>query len=427
VLRGVSSTSWRAAGDVEPSAAKSLGRRYHFHSPGVAYAITTMVLVIGAINGQNNLLFWLFGLGVGGLIVSGILSGGALMRLTIERETPSPTSVGDQVVIRYRVSNRSRIFPAFGLVIEEMGPAKRGKLGATWPKRLTAPAAFVPYVPARGSVVVEARVGALRRGPVTLGPMRISTTFPFGLAKKSMAFYQNTEFLVRPRMAPLKPGIIDGVSGRGEAGSRLRKTRGGEEFYSLREYVPGDSMRAVAWRSTARRGHAVVREMASRPSRRLWVVMELSGLEDREVERVVSVAGAVCLRALDAGLEPGLALAGGRVLEPARSGRRHITYLLDSLGRLDVGWVLGNSDQLAMLGSSAHLQDAFVAVDGGSSASQSAIKAALRISVEDGANYSSTEKEWKAVIEGAGTKAGEGIWRGAADLVRRATGRGGAP
>jgi uncharacterized protein (DUF58 family) len=385
-----------------------------------------MVLVVGAINGQNNLLFWLFGLGVGGLIVSGVLSGGALMRLSIERETPAPASVGDEVVIRYRVTNRSRIFPAFGLVIEETGPARRGKFGATWPKRLTAPAAFAPYVPARGSVVVDARVGALRRGPVTLGPMRISTTFPFGLAKKSMAFYQNTEFMVRPRLAPLKPGVIEGVSGRGEAGSRLKKARGGEEFYSLREYVPGDSLRAVAWRSTARRGHAVVREMASRPSRRLWVVMELAGLEDRAVERVISVAGALCVRALDAGLEPGLALAGGRVLEPARNGRRHIAYLLDSLGRLDVGWVVGHSDQLPLIGSSAHLQDAFVAVDGGSS--QSPVKAAAHISVADGANFSPAGTEWKAMIEVPDARAGGGWWKGFLSLMRRVRGRpGGSP
>ncbi len=273
---------------------------------------------------------------------------------------------------------------------------------------------------------MEARAGALRRGPVTLGPVRISTTFPFGLAKKSMAFYQNTEFLVRPRLAPLKPGIIDGVSGRGEAGSRLKKTRGGEEFYALREYLPGDSLRAVAWRSTARRGHAVVREMASRPSRRLWVVMDLAGLEDRAVERVISVAGALCVRALDAGLEPGLALAGGRVLEPARSGRRHIAYLHDSLARLDVGWVVEHSDQLTLIGSSSHVQDAFVAIDGGGG-SQSHTKAAVRISVDDGANFSPTGKEWSAVIEAAGSKATGGWWRDVLDLWRRLMGAGGSP
>jgi len=66
--------------------ARVLGRNYHFHSPGLVYAVTTMVLVMGAINGQNNLLFWLFGLGVAGLLISGILSGGSLMRLDIERE-----------------------------------------------------------------------------------------------------------------------------------------------------------------------------------------------------------------------------------------------------------------------------------------------------------------------------------------------------
>src|SRR5207247_2555525 len=119
-------------------------------------------------------------------------------------------------------------------------------------------------------------------------------------------------------------------------------------FYSLREYVQGDSLRAVAWRSTARLGYAVVREMASRPSRHLWVVLDLDGNE-QQVERVLSVAAAVCVRALDAGLEPGIALAGGRVLEPARGGRRHTGGLLDTLGRVEAAWLREHGGELALM------------------------------------------------------------------------------
>ena len=36
-------------------------RRYHFHFPGVLFAVVTLLLGIGAINSQNNLLFLLFG------------------------------------------------------------------------------------------------------------------------------------------------------------------------------------------------------------------------------------------------------------------------------------------------------------------------------------------------------------------------------
>ena len=54
--------------------AKIVGRRYLFHAPGITYAVTTIVLILGAINGQNNFLFALFGLATGGLVISGFFS-----------------------------------------------------------------------------------------------------------------------------------------------------------------------------------------------------------------------------------------------------------------------------------------------------------------------------------------------------------------
>jgi uncharacterized protein (DUF58 family) len=392
-----------------------LGRRYHFHSPGVAYAVTTMVLVLGAINGQNNLLFWLFGLGVGGLIVSGLVSGGSMMRLQIERLTPEPSAVGEELIIRYRVTNRSRIFPAFGLIVEELSSARRGSLKATWAGRLWAPVAFAPYVPAAGSVVVEARVGALKRGPVSLGPLRVWTTFPFGLTKKSKAFHQETEVLVRPRPAPLRAGLVQGVSGKGEQGAMLRRSRVGEEFYSLREYAPGDSMRSVAWRSTARLGYAVVREMAVRPSRHLWIMADLSG-DERRVERVLSVAAALCARAVEEGLEPGLALAGGRILEPARAGRRHVLYLMDAMARLDTRWAVSHAAQLPVLPSTAFTQDAFITVSGEGGPVASPKVGSQRIDVDDPSVV--TDPAWTASIEAPARKP-EGAWEELVAAARR--------
>jgi uncharacterized protein (DUF58 family) len=398
--------------------ARVLGRRYHFHSAGVAYAVTTMVLVIGAINGQNNLLFWLFGLGVAGLIVSGVLSGGSLMRLEIEREAPAASGVGDEVVIRYRVRNRSRVFPAFGLTIEELASVRGGRFSGDWSGRLSAPVAFAAYVPARGSVVVEARAGALKRGTATLGPVRIWTTFPFGLTKKSKSFFQESTVLVRPRLAPLRPGIVEGVLGRGDLGSVLRKSRGGEEFYSLREYSQGDSLRSVAWRSTARLGYAVVREMASRPSRHLWIALDFGDAGEIECERAVSVAAALAVRAVDAGLEPGLAVSG-RVFEAARGGRRHLAHLLDSLGGMDVHWLREHARELAALDPSVYRQDAFIVVQAGSSAS-GADGAARAFFVGDSSGF--LETGWTPIIA-AGNDDRNGLARRIGSFLGAALGR----
>src|ERR1041385_4840021 len=54
-------------------------RRYHFHGPGLVYILVTLFIAMGAINSQNNLLFAALGLAIGGLLISGIISGGALL------------------------------------------------------------------------------------------------------------------------------------------------------------------------------------------------------------------------------------------------------------------------------------------------------------------------------------------------------------
>ncbi len=339
---------------VAPAGAALVGRRYHFHSGGIGYAVTTVVLVIGAVNSQNNLLFWLFGLGVAGLIVSGFMSGGSLMRLGIEREIGSVGRVGDDLVVRYRLHNRSRVFPAYAITIEELEESAKGS--GDWRARLSRGIAFAPYIPARGSVVVETRVRAGRRGVATLGPLRVWTTFPFGLTKKSVTFFQRTTVLIRPWIAPLSAGLLRSLGGAGAIGSNSRRDRSGDEFFSLREYAPGDSLRSVAWRSTARLGHAVVREMATRPSRRLWVVLCMD-LDAGANEQVISVGAGLLEEARRAGFEAGVAMGDGSVVDVPRP-LRGMERLSDQLAVISAA----PGDGQGGMAAAARAGDGFVVV-----------------------------------------------------------------
>jgi len=276
------------------------------------------------------MLFWLFGLGVAGLLISGFLSGGTLMKITVERE-PAPTgTVGDELIIRYRVFNHSRVFPAYALTIEELPASKRAK--STWPGKLRPRPAFAAHIPPRSSIVVEARALAIHRGLIDLGPLQVWTTFPFGLTRKSVTYHQDSRIAVRPWTAPVRDGLLHARAGQGDSGLSVRRSRTGDEFFSLREFAHGDSLRSIAWKSTARLGHAVVREMATRPSRRVWIVLcfDLSGQTN---EQVISVGAGLLAQAIRLGLEPGLALSDGRVLEQPRSQPK-LDRLLDQLASL---------------------------------------------------------------------------------------------
>lgn len=289
--------------------------------------------MLGAVNGQNNLLFFTFGLAVAGLLISGMLSGAALMGIEVQRLEADPGAVGEELTLRYRVHNRNRYFGAFAVTIHEQD----SKLLPLAPFMAT-PTAFVAYVPPRGEVIAECRVRPAVRGQFALSRMRAWTTFPFGLTKKSVTFEQAGSVLVRPRPAPIAAEPLRQSLGRGESGSHLRRDRAGDEFHSLREFQPGDSPRNIAWKTTARLGRAVVREMAVLPAQRVWIVLDLASLPPDKAERAISVAAGLMSKGIELGFEPGLGLAGpggmiSSILAPSK-GRRQLGTAFDALARL---------------------------------------------------------------------------------------------
>lgn len=313
--------------------ARVVARRYHTHAPGLVYALLTVLLVLGAINTQNNLLFFMFGLAVCGIIVSGVLSGAALMGLRVRREVLGPAQAGAELRIRYHIANRNWFMPAGALLIEELPRWRRGRHEADWAKRLGTPGVCVAWVPARRHVVADAGVPALRRGVATFDALRISTTFPFGITLKSIVFTQPQRVLVRPWTAPVRRDVWRRVMGGGGAASVRRQVRGlAGEFFALREYAPGDSTRAIAWRASARRGELLVREVGERGPRRVWLSPLLGG-EEEQRERALSLLAGLARSAVAHGMEVGC-VAGEATLPPG-GGERQAQRVLDWLASLD--------------------------------------------------------------------------------------------
>jgi uncharacterized protein (DUF58 family) len=85
---------------------------------------------------------------------------------------------------------------------------------------------------------------------------------PFGLAERSFPVADVAELTVLPRIDELTP--MPHSVGRDDphAGADHPNVlgQGGEDFYTLREYVMGDDLRRVHWASTARRGELMVRQ-----------------------------------------------------------------------------------------------------------------------------------------------------------------------
>jgi uncharacterized protein (DUF58 family) len=324
-----------------------VSRRYHFGIPGLIYVGITLFIAVGAFNSQNNLLFWTFGLALGLLVVSGIISGSMLMGIHVHREFISQAAVGDPLLIRYRVSNRNRVFPLFAITIDELSTSPRhvptflsrifGKHHHRHPPRTEPARAFATHVGPRESVFAHASPVALRRGPVHLSTIRISSSFPFGLIRKSVTFTQRSTALIHP-----KPTHVERVpvTPAGGFGSDVRSARPGEgdEFHSLREFREGDALRSIAWRASARRGRMLVKQFVASSPARLLIELDLARAPEREHddELAISSAAGLALAATRTGIAVAVQESGAGFIVPMGAGPAQAGRVLDELALIDL-------------------------------------------------------------------------------------------
>jgi len=308
-----------------PVRAKVVSRRYHMHFPGVVYLFITVVLLLGAIRSQNNLLFWLFGLAVGGLIVSGVLSAASLLGLAITRLAPDGGVAGQPVRVIYRLSTTNWLLPALGLTMEEL--PGRGPQAGSWPEFAPAITTFLARA-ARTPTPVVATFVPSHRGLLTFRLVRVWTTFPFGLAKKSVTFLLPGQVLIRPAPARVPATLFALSAGRSQSRHTLTRARNGEEFFAIRDHHPGDSIRTIAWRPTARLDRLVVRDAARTPERRVWLRVKPAG---GAIEPLLSLAAGACISLTAAGFAVGLMGEDGAIIEPIAGGPGSEAGLLDAL------------------------------------------------------------------------------------------------
>jgi len=321
-------------------------RRYHFRLTGLLFVAVTILIGIGAINSQNNLLFLAFGLALGALLVSGFFSGSMMMGLRAERDAPHSADAGEALVVRYHLKNENRLIPAFALWIDEIGPRARRREPVLRDAALSL-RSFAIHVGPRQRVTATAVSYPRRRGELRLDSFRIMSSFPFGVFGKSVTFRGTTTILVRPERAAIPKELIRRALAEAMLGEREQRRAGrGLEYLGLREYTPGDSARQIAWRASARRGALVVKDTAASSTARLWIGLDLGGgrgASEEEQEEAIRVAAGFIESATRAGGEVGLVVPEAGVRRaPAGTGRTDVESTLNDLARIDLARLTGS-------------------------------------------------------------------------------------
>lgn len=138
------------------------------------------------------------------------------------------------------------------------------------------------------------------RGVLTVGPVSVLRGDPLGLFERTHDRRNAALLYVHPRTTSLE-GLSLGHLRDLEGLPSQQLARDDVSFHALREYQPGDDLRHVHWKSTARVGSVMVRQYEE--TRRSHFIVGLSAdageyRTPEEFELAISVAGSIGLRAI---------------------------------------------------------------------------------------------------------------------------------
>lgn len=280
------------------------------------------MIAMAAVNTASNLLY-LLSAALAAFLTVGIFAGVFnARRLHIEATGPDSAAREEEIPFRLHVTNPSRFFSIFGIRLEWAAPG-------------TTPI-FIPHIPRGSTVSVSAPLTFTRRGRHVLPEVRYITSFPYGLIERIRSYRLDQSLLIYPRLRSVHTDSRTLLPG----GRQIRKVshEAGEEYFCIREYIPGDDIRHIVWRISARLGKYMVRELAADTSRDVILALDCRLPEATEearntFEEAVDFTASLAVTLLRRNYRVGL-LTEYKYHEPSQ-GRPHELHLLEVLALIE--------------------------------------------------------------------------------------------
>ena len=188
---------------------------------------------------------------------------------------------------------------------------------------------------------------AIRRGHYTFGPAEITSGDLFGLyTRKIVAERHQWSLIVYPSTIDLPELELPTARPIGDVRSRHTLWRDPTRPAGVTEYRPGDSIKSIDWKVTARRGSLFVRQFDPSVSQYAMVLLEgattarpWEGFRLDVLEALASCAGSVVIHAANLGFRVGLvtnstlSMGGRNVVRPA-SGGQQVPMILETLAMM---------------------------------------------------------------------------------------------
>ena len=216
---------------------------------GLTFIALSLFVGFAAINTGNNLIYLTFGIMMSFVVASGILSMINLSKIEVRLSPHGDVFALTPSTLGFSLRNGKSLIPSYSLNIEIDGKKT-----------------FIQYLPPGVDSRASLRHVFPLRGWNKIPEARLTTRFPFGFFTKWIRIDLGDEdVLVFPKIGPADAGSAEFNEKPGDAVTD--RAGFGHDLRSIKEFLPGNNPRLIHWKTTARTGRLMVREMEDEESR----------------------------------------------------------------------------------------------------------------------------------------------------------------
>ena len=328
------------------NALRSTGIAFLFRitTSGFLYILLILLISIAAVNTGNNLLYILLAFMIAAISVSGVVSRTSLTRLALSVDYQDAIFAGEYTTYRLSLRNAKKWLPTFSIGVEgflenqtrrAMSGRPEGEAHGKEPPAdapVMRASAYFPYLPAGGRDDQVFQVRFPERGLYQIASIDVVTSFPFGFFRKGRKIPVSGELVVFPALLE-KGDLYARLERQFDTLPLLRKGLG-SELYTLREYVPGEDVRHMHWKATARAQRYIIKEFALESLSAFVFLMDEATLADpaegwEKYERAVSFLATLALELQEKGKRIQVLLSHTRRVPP--ESRHDLAGLFENL------------------------------------------------------------------------------------------------
>ena len=274
-------------------------------------------------------------------VLSTVMPRLGLRGLATSRDQPDRVFHGESVTVGLTVENRGPI-PVPWLEVADRAPLDLIARGEGSERR------HVISLGPGETRLIEYRLAAARRGYHRIGPATLEGGDWFGAFRASPADIPGQPLIVYPKIIPVDAGSFPARAPYASLRQPMSLQRDTNRIIGVREYQPGDPLRAVHWPASAATGTTLVKQYEPADARDLILSVDLGRNGYPQSRRFVgpelgiTAAASLAHHAVTVVDQPvglyvrGLDAASGAVTEaylPPRRTRAHLTLILEMLAR----------------------------------------------------------------------------------------------